>query len=83
MYPTIPRLAIATAVAVAATVSFAALPAAGAVKVRSEDGGILARYEKLDCKVSKRGGFHADHKPVNGLKFRAVIYPGAFDGFRT
>jgi hypothetical protein len=72
---------ITTAAVIAAALSLAAVPALGAVKVRSEEGAILARYKKLDCKVSKRGGFHADHAAVNGWKFRAVVYGGVFDGF--
>lgn len=56
--------------------------AAGAIKVRTEDGAVLARYKMLDCDVSKRHGFHADHGAVNGWKFRAVIYRNSFDGFK-
>lgn len=56
--------------------------AAGAIKVRTEEGSILAKYKSVDCQRNRRG-FFADHGKVQGWKFRAVIYDGSFDGFHT
>lgn len=74
-------LAAATFATLAAG-AISAPQATAAIKVRTEAGQQLAKYRTVDCKRNRRG-FFADHKAVDGWKFRAEILGADFTGFHT